>query len=150
MEEVKPEYSDELGKWYKRVGGVINRGDFFIVDYEDESYGDIVQSELDDFSQYADEDFTSMCVKVVFVDPPEERMMKNVPNIIYLQVGEECERDADFKELDEVSWAPDRIFDTDITYLRESTWLVELDKLKQQIKDQEKTINHMKELLGKK
>ena len=40
--------------------------------------------------------------------------MKNIPNKIYLQVGDECPDDADFEELGEVSWNKDKVFENDI------------------------------------
>lgn len=44
--------------------------------------------------------------------------MKNIPNKIYLQIGEETPKDADFKELDEVTWCQDKINPNDIEYVR--------------------------------
>jgi hypothetical protein len=46
--------------------------------------------------------------------------MKNVPDKIYLQVGDDdlFEADGDFKELSEVSWCQDKIYDSDIEYVR--------------------------------
>jgi len=43
--------------------------------------------------------------------------MKNIPSKIYLQVDADGETPEDFKEL-EVTWATDRIFKTDIEYVR--------------------------------
>jgi hypothetical protein len=43
--------------------------------------------------------------------------MKNVPEQIYLQIGEECDSE-DFNELHEVTWSADRINDNDILYVR--------------------------------
>lgn len=49
--------------------------------------------------------------------------MKNIPKIIYLQIGDDCESD-DFNELrclpgeqNEITWCEDRINDTDIKYI---------------------------------
>jgi|688.fasta_scaffold94031_9 hypothetical protein len=42
--------------------------------------------------------------------------MKNIPTKIYLQVDADGETPEDFKEL-EVTWATDRIFNTDIEYV---------------------------------
>lgn len=42
--------------------------------------------------------------------------MKNIPERIYLQVGDECEASDDFKDLDGVTWCADNVFDTDIEY----------------------------------
>ena len=42
--------------------------------------------------------------------------MKNIPDIIYLQVDPENEKPEDFKELGEVTWCQDRINDSDIEY----------------------------------
>lgn len=47
--------------------------------------------------------------------------MKNVPNKIYLQVGEltdEEMREVDFDDLSEVTWCKDNIFPTDIEFVR--------------------------------
>ena len=47
--------------------------------------------------------------------------MKNVPNKIYLQVGEltdEEMREVDFDDLSEVTWCKDNIFPTDIEFCR--------------------------------
>lgn len=45
--------------------------------------------------------------------------MKNIPDKIYIQVGEPLEEDADFKELETeaISWCQDRVFETDLEYL---------------------------------
>ncbi len=43
--------------------------------------------------------------------------MKNIPNKIYLQIGEDCDSD-DFKELTEVTWCEDSIDSNDIQYMR--------------------------------
>lgn len=45
--------------------------------------------------------------------------MKNIPSTIYLQKGEEAGGFTDFKDLAEVSWCRDRIYETDIAYRRE-------------------------------
>jgi hypothetical protein len=43
--------------------------------------------------------------------------MKNIPNKIYLQVGDEDDlENVDFNELADVSWCQDQIFDTDLVY----------------------------------
>lgn len=42
--------------------------------------------------------------------------MKNVPTTIYLQIGEECPDDVDFKDLREVTWSDQRIFNNDIEF----------------------------------
>jgi len=46
--------------------------------------------------------------------------MKNIPNKIYLQIGEDADLAEDFKELSEedIAWSTDRIFDNDIEYIR--------------------------------
>ena len=43
--------------------------------------------------------------------------MKNIPKKIYLQVGDECDGE-DFKELSEVSWCKDKIYENDIEFVR--------------------------------
>jgi hypothetical protein len=42
--------------------------------------------------------------------------MKNIPKIIYLQIGENGEIPEDFKDCCEVTWCVDKINDTDIEY----------------------------------
>jgi hypothetical protein len=44
--------------------------------------------------------------------------MKNIPEKIYLQIGEETQKDDDFKEFSEVTWCDSRIYDNDIVYVR--------------------------------
>lgn len=44
--------------------------------------------------------------------------MKNIPGIIYLQVGEFIDDQTDFSDLEEVTWCDTNQFDTDIVYLR--------------------------------
>jgi hypothetical protein len=42
----------------------IQKGNWFIILYEDESYGEIVQSVIDDFNDFADIEFVESCKKV--------------------------------------------------------------------------------------
>jgi hypothetical protein len=42
--------------------------------------------------------------------------MKNIPEKIYLQVGDECPDDANFNDLREVSWCSTKEFNNDIEY----------------------------------
>jgi hypothetical protein len=42
--------------------------------------------------------------------------MQNIPKTIYLQIGKECP-DEDFKDLSEVSWCAEKIFENDIEYV---------------------------------
>lgn len=42
--------------------------------------------------------------------------MKNIPEIIYLQIGEDVEPDLDFNEIVMISWSSVRIYDNDIEY----------------------------------
>ena len=44
--------------------------------------------------------------------------MKNIPERIYLQIGEDTPHDCNFEELDEVTWCQDKISDNDIEYIR--------------------------------
>jgi hypothetical protein len=44
--------------------------------------------------------------------------MKNRPNRIYLQVGNDCPSDADFSGLSGVSWCNEKIHSNDIEYIR--------------------------------
>jgi hypothetical protein len=43
--------------------------------------------------------------------------MTNIPKTIYLQIGKECSTDEDFKDLAEVSWCAEKIFENDIEYV---------------------------------
>lgn len=43
--------------------------------------------------------------------------MKNIPEKIYLQIGDECDSE-DFNELSEVSWCKDKIYDNDIEFVQ--------------------------------
>ncbi len=42
--------------------------------------------------------------------------MKNLPEKIYLQIGEKCPTDADFKKLDGITWSTEQIFKNDIVF----------------------------------
>ena len=44
--------------------------------------------------------------------------IKNIPEKIYLQIGDECPDDADFNELSEVSWNRDKIYENDIEFMQ--------------------------------
>jgi hypothetical protein len=43
--------------------------------------------------------------------------MKNLPEKIYLQIGENCPTDVDFKELEGISWSIDKIYENDLKYV---------------------------------
>ena len=43
---------------------------------------------------------------------------KNVPNKIYLQIGDEVDDTYDFNDLSEVTHSTTRVFDSDIVYYR--------------------------------
>lgn len=62
--------------------------------------------------------------------------MNNIPKKIFLQIGEECEDDISFDELDHefLTWAEDKIFNNDISYVLESI-LVQKDAEIQRLKD---------------
>lgn len=49
---------------YLPVEGEIKKGDFFINNNDDETCGDITESSVDNFSDYADSDWTDNCQKV--------------------------------------------------------------------------------------
>lgn len=42
--------------------------------------------------------------------------MKNLPEKIYLQIGEDCPDDVDFKDLKEITWSTEQIFENDIVF----------------------------------
>jgi len=41
---------------------------------------------------------------------------KNIPKVIYLQIGEDCE-EKDFSDLEGITWCEDRINKNDIRYI---------------------------------
>ena len=45
--------------------------------------------------------------------------MKNIPKEIYLQVDADGETPEDFKDLVEVTWGADKIYDNDLKYVSE-------------------------------
>lgn len=45
--------------------------------------------------------------------------MKNKPNKIFLQIGEETELGFDFKELEGITFSTDKIYDSDLVYYSE-------------------------------
>lgn len=45
--------------------------------------------------------------------------MKNKPNKIFLQIGEEVELKFDFKDLEGVTFSTDQIYDNDLVYYSE-------------------------------
>lgn len=49
--------------------------------------------------------------------------MKNIPDKIYLNLGDECPYNADFRNLSEVTWSEDKVNDNDIEYVRKSEWI---------------------------
>lgn len=44
--------------------------------------------------------------------------MKNIPKRIYLNIGDGVPDDADFRDLKEVTWSEERMFDNDIEFVR--------------------------------
>lgn len=48
--------------------------------------------------------------------------MKNLPERIYLNLGDGCFDDADFRDLSEVTWSEEKVNDTDVEYVRKSQW----------------------------
>lgn len=48
--------------------------------------------------------------------------MKNIPQKIYLQIGEGCPDDVCFDELSDVTWWDEKIFDNDIEYVHGGAW----------------------------
>lgn len=43
--------------------------------------------------------------------------MKNLPKRIYLNIGDGVPEDVDFRDLSEVTWSEERMFDSDIEYV---------------------------------
>lgn len=48
--------------------------------------------------------------------------MKNLPERIYLNLGDGCFDDVDFRDLSEVTWSKEKVNDTDVEYVRKSQW----------------------------
>lgn len=48
--------------------------------------------------------------------------MKNLPERIYLNIGDEVPSDSDFRELSEVTWSEEKMFDNDIAFTRKPQW----------------------------
>lgn len=48
--------------------------------------------------------------------------MKNLPERIYLNLGDDCPEDADFSDLSEVTWSEDKMFPSDVEYSRRPEW----------------------------
>ena len=65
--------------------------------------------------------------------------MKNIPNTIYLNLGEDLEDFEDFNELGEVTWCADKVGDGDIEYQRKPIW----HDLKKNPNDLPKTENYI-------
>lgn len=55
--------------------------------------------------------------------------MKNIPQSIWLNIGDECPNDVDFRELSEVTWSEERVSDNDIQYQRQSEWISVEDRI---------------------
>lgn len=61
--------------------------------------------------------------------------MKNIPEQIYLQIGDI--ENSDFNELSEVTWCKDKVHNTDIEYVRKkSPWI----SVKEQLPDENENI----------
>lgn len=65
--------------------------------------------------------------------------MKNIPNTIFLNLGEDLEDFEDFNELGEVTWCVDKVGDGDIEYQRKPIW----HDLKKKPNDLPKTENEV-------
>ena len=52
--------------------------------------------------------------------------MKNLPDKLYLQIGEEAEDSDDFNSLYGVSWCDDQIHKNDVVYVREDIMIKRL------------------------
>lgn len=55
--------------------------------------------------------------------------MKNIPENIWLNLGEEVPDDADFHDLSEVTWSGNKEFDKDVEYVRNAGWISVKDRL---------------------
>ena len=52
------------------------------------------------------------------------KIMKHIPNKIFLNIGYEPEKGDDFNDLEEVTWCADKVNDNDIEYRRKPIWHV--------------------------
>lgn len=50
------------------------------------------------------------------------KIMKHIPNKIFLNIGYEPEKGDDFNDLEEVTWCVDKVNDSDIEYQRKPIW----------------------------
>lgn len=55
--------------------------------------------------------------------------MKYIPKSIWLNIGDGVPDDADFRDLEEVTWSEERMFDSDIEYIRQSEWISVGDRM---------------------
>jgi hypothetical protein len=77
--------------------------------------------------------------------------MKNIPDKIYLQIGENAD-DVDFNDLYEITWADEPIFDNDIEYVNHELFNKFIDEhyshssesYKQELKDS--FVNYLKKI----
>lgn len=61
--------------------------------------------------------------------------MKNIPEKIWLNIGEEVPNYADFHDLSEVTWSENKVFDNDVEYVRKSEWISVDDRLPDECQD---------------
>lgn len=76
----KPQDSDDNKYMYIVSKKPILNRDYFISMNDDESFLDVIQSDCEDFSEYADEDWTDECFKVIFTTDPK-LIVDGVPEI---------------------------------------------------------------------
>lgn len=55
--------------------------------------------------------------------------MKYIPKSIWLNIGDGVPDVADFRDLEEVTWSEERMFDSDIEYIRQSEWISVGDRM---------------------
>lgn len=60
--------------------------------------------------------------------------MKNLPEIIWLNLGDRVEQDDDFRKYSCVTWSEEKIFDNDIEYVRKSEWISVNERLPEERK----------------
>lgn len=60
--------------------------------------------------------------------------MKNLPDKIYLNLGDECPYNADFRNLSEVTWSENKVNDNDVEYVRKSEWISVNERLPEERK----------------
>ena len=78
----------------------------------------------------------------------KQMKMKNIPERIYLQIGEDTPKDCNFEELDEVTWCQDHVSDNDIEYVRKEK-VIEIIKKECEFNELESIACEIERLINK-